>query len=327
MRSRLPLWMAATLALTMAPPLAAAPLPQPLDLFSALQALPDDLAQEQLAASYQETAIRARAFECHALDGVGGHAGEDRGNCGYWHLLTPQQQTRLRVMRRFLDVVEADLAAARDEEAMAVAYVQLDRARNRQELGQRSDLDVAELDVHYQTIRRGRYASIAAQRVTRSLLAIALGRPDELSSELVPPSIPHPLPELEDVAVLLQRAATDNPVVVDWRQRAQNEEGAGVLVRQLELDLREAILELWLHYSVLKAELDEAGSGQTFSDLRLEHNRALYELEAKADLGDAMADQTAARLQHIKVEHRMLLLLATLDALTGRVPVMVGEMQ
>ena len=326
MRLRRLFW-AAAIAPALAGPVAAEPLPEPLDLSSALQAAPQDLARQKLAADYQETAIRARAFECRAQDGAGRASANTLVECGYWHLLTPEQQTRLDVIRRFLDVTEADLAAARDEEAMAVAYVELDRARNRQALGQRSDLDVAEADAHYQSIRRGRFASVAAQRLTRERLANALGRPGELASELVPPSIPQGFPDLEEFDVLLQRAERENRVLHQWRQLAMEDPQAQYIVRQLLLDLREAILELLLDYSVHKTELDEADTNQFFSDLRLEENRTLYELEAKADLGEAMADQTAARLRTMQVKHRLLLLMATLDALAGQVPMMAEEGQ
>ena len=291
---------------------------QPLDLARALEAVPESRSDEILSSEYQETAIRARAFECRAQDRAAERERDGLAGCGYWHLLTPGQQTRLQVMRRFFDVVEADVAAARDEEAMAVAYVQLDRARNRQELGQRSELEVAELDARYQRVRRSRYASVAAQRATRSLLANSLGRPDDLPSDVVPPSLSPPFPELDDVDVLLKEAEKGNAVLAQWRRNAVSDPTLQPLADQLETDLREAVLELWLEYSVLRVDLDSASASQLLRDLTLDRSRALYELEAKADLGDAMAQQTAARLGRMKTEYRMMMVLATLDALRGR---------
>ena len=42
--------------------------------------------------------------------------------CGYWHFLSSEQQAQLLVLHRFFDVALADKAAARDNEAMAIAF-------------------------------------------------------------------------------------------------------------------------------------------------------------------------------------------------------------
>jgi hypothetical protein len=302
---------------TVASPAADA-LPQPLKLEDAVGLLPEDLPAEKLAREYAETAVRARAYECRAPDGSAATAAAVTGGCGYWHLLTAGQQTRLQVIRRFLDVMEADLATARDDEAMAVAYVQVDRARNRAELGQYSALEVSELEVDYQRIRAERHLSQAQQRATRALLAIALGRPDELPSELSAPSLaslPETIPEVDE---LTAEALAGNPVVIDWRSRAAEDPALAPLAAQIELDLREAVLELWLSHGILLARRDMAVSREHFRDLSLDYNRTLYELEVKADLGDAMSRQTAARLTRLKTEHQLFLLHATLNALRGR---------
>ena len=47
---------------------AAEPLPDPLTMQAALAQLSPDLATETLSRQYQETAIRARAYECSAKD-------------------------------------------------------------------------------------------------------------------------------------------------------------------------------------------------------------------------------------------------------------------
>lgn len=304
-------------ALWLATPCLAEPLPQPLALDAALELLPGDLPGDIIAAQYQETAIRARAFECRALDRTPARGRPDDRGCGYWHLLTPGQQSQLQLMRRFLDVVEADLRAARDDEAMAVAYVELDRARNREELGQYSALQVGELEVGYQRIRSDRYASQAAQRVTRSLLAMALGRPGELPADVISPELPAFPRTLDEVDALVSDALARNTVLKAWRERADTEASTAVIAQQLERDLREAVLQLWLDYSVLLADRDADASREHFRDLYLERSRTLYEMEVKADLGDSMTEQTAARLAKIQTDHRLVMLLATLNALRG----------
>ena len=296
---------------------AAEPLPDPLTMQAALAQLSPDLATETLSRQYQETAIRARAFECRAQDRVADSESVRSRGCGYWHLLTPAQQTRLEVLRRYLDVMEADLAAALADEAMAVAYVELDRARNREELGQFSAVEVAELEVVYQGIREERYQAQARQRASRARLAIAMGRPGELASEVADPELP-PLPEqISDIERLTAEAMSGNAVLLEWRARVDQEPSAQPLLQQLELHLQEALLDLWLGYPVLRAALDTDEAAGFYRDLYLDRSRTLYELEVKADLGDAMTEQTRARLARMENTHRAQLLIATLNALRG----------
>jgi outer membrane protein TolC len=126
-----------------------------------------------------------------------------------WHLLDVRQQRRLQVMARFFDVLLADLEYARDNEAMSIAYVEWDRARSRNELGQLSDIELLELESTYQRARLRVNASQQKQRITRSLLAVSLNRPDNLPADLVyPPTLePSPLLEVED---LTRQALSNN---------------------------------------------------------------------------------------------------------------------
>ena len=303
-------------AVTASTPHAADGLPQPLTLEAALALLPAELPAEILARQYADTAVRARAFECRARDNPA-VAGLGAG-CGYWHLLTPGQQSRLHLIQRFLDVVEADIASARDEEAMAVAYVEVDRARNREELGQYSPLQTSQLEVDYQVARAARYVSQARQRATRSLLAVALGRPGDLPAEVSPPSVAALPARMDDADGLIAEALAGNPVVLEWRARAAEDPSLAPMAAQVELDLREAVLHLWLSHGVLGARRELAGSREQFRDLSLDYNRTLYELEVRADLGDAMSRQTAARLGRLQTDHELYLLQATLNALRGR---------
>jgi len=294
------------------------PLPQPLELGVALGSLAHALPREQLALDHRLTAVQARAYECHALDRPHGSTPMGGRHCGYWHLLTPRQQTTLQVMRRFLNVLEADLTAARDEEFMAIAYVRVDRGRNREELGQFSSIELKKLELEYQQSRRDRYASQARLRVSRSLLASALGRSGELPADVAPPQWPSLPASLGDVDALLEEASAGNPSLNDWRQQADTGNAPDYLVRQLETDLHEAILQLWLGYGVLLVDRQREVALADHRDLCLERSRTLYDLEATADLGDCMAEQTAAKLAQLRTDHRLYMLLATSNALRGR---------
>lgn len=128
-----------------------------------------------------------------------------------WQYRDSRTRHRIRIMERFFDVLLADLEYARDNEAMAVAFVELDRLRDRHELGQISDLELLEMESDYQSTLRQRAASQARQRATRSRLALALNRPDALPAELAPPELPQLERTLPSYEELVQKALQDNP--------------------------------------------------------------------------------------------------------------------
>ena len=82
-------------------------------------------------------------LDCHRL-AYSHLGGDDRRSRPIDGLLEPLAAQKLEIMERFLDVMLADLSYARYNEAMAVAYIQYDRANVRRELGQFSELRVAE---------------------------------------------------------------------------------------------------------------------------------------------------------------------------------------
>jgi outer membrane protein TolC len=118
---------------------------------------------------------------------------------------------RIAIMQAFFDVLLADLEYARDNEAMAVAYVQADRSRDRNELEQLSDIDLLEQESVYQEYRMRRTRAQARQRSTRALLAQLLDRPDQLPSSLLQPDLSdnnQPLPEYQQ---LIEATLAANP--------------------------------------------------------------------------------------------------------------------
>jgi len=122
-------------------------------------------------------------------------------------------QRRIDILARYLKVLLADLEFIRDNEAMAVEFVGLDRLRDRNELGQVSDIEVREKQVSYEAVRRARVASQARQRATRARLALALNRPTMLSSTLATPALHDLERELPEVEQLHVAALKDNPVL------------------------------------------------------------------------------------------------------------------
>ena len=118
-----------------------------------------------------------------------------------------RQQRRIEIMQRYFDVVLADLQFYQFNESMAVAFVELDKRRDRNELGQVSDIQVLEQEAEYQRIRKLRFQSQNRQRLTRARLAYVLGRPGQLP-EIVsrPENLPQLLRSLPEVELLQAQA-------------------------------------------------------------------------------------------------------------------------
>jgi outer membrane protein TolC len=129
------------------------------------------------------------------------------------HYQSQYEQRRLAIMRAFFDVLLADQENFRDNEALAVAFIALDRLRNRKELGQTSDIEVLEQERHYQAIRHQLLQSESRQRLGRATLANQLNRPGELPSELVTPGFNHVDKPLPDYEQLLRMAQQYNPTL------------------------------------------------------------------------------------------------------------------
>jgi outer membrane protein TolC len=127
------------------------------------------------------------------------------------------QNHRVAIMQAFFAVLLADLEYARDNEAMAVAYVTADRSRDRNELGQLSDPELLQQQADYQQYRMRRSRSQARQRSTRALLAQLLDQPDQLPSSLAVPDLSsndRPLPEYDPLVTATLAA---NPAILALR--------------------------------------------------------------------------------------------------------------
>lgn len=133
--------------------------------------------------------------------------------------LNAQQHQYLNVMKRYFDVVLADLQFYRYNEEMAVAYIQFDKIQTREKLGQFTETDVAEKEVEYQRIRRLRTHSQNQQRVTRSLLAQALNRPNDLPSTVSKPELDVVSRKLPEVEFLQKLVHENNPILGALREK------------------------------------------------------------------------------------------------------------
>jgi len=292
-----------------------------------------------------------------------------------------RNRMRLNIIQRYFNVLLSDIEFAVQNEDMAVAYVTVDRAREENALGKKSDVDLMELENEYQAIRLKRYRAETLQRATRSLLAQALNRPNDLPSDLELPELAdndRPLPEYEE---LVDQALANNlkmkalsveieaaryrmdasrnknyPVLTGELQASyynrefgsRNPFTAGVLLdipiytgdrvnadvaseqadfmryqaeyKAEEFNIRQDILTTWQTIQTLVAQREQAYTQADYRDLYLDRSRTLYEMEAKADIGDAMARQTEARLLSLRTEFELALAWAQLDILLGQAP-------
>jgi len=88
---------------------------------------------------------------------------------------------------------------------------------------------------------------------------------------------------------------------------------------QQELITQQQVLELWLSIETLKIKYDEVVSVMNFTELSLDKNRALYELEVKSDLGFSMVRFSEAERNVAKTKFELALAWAQLDALAGNI--------
>lgn len=171
---------------------------------------PSPIAADQSSADHRLALILDKPLYDFGRSRAAETAGAQAVRSGEYRFLDVRQQRRLAIMRRYFDVLLADMVFLRENEAMAVVFVALDRLRDRHELGQISDIELLEQETRYQEVRRARTEAQNRQRATRALLAQALGRPGNLPSTLATPELPDLLRELPDVDALQTRALEEN---------------------------------------------------------------------------------------------------------------------
>lgn len=277
-----------------------------------------------------------------------------------------RQRHALTIVRRFFDVLLADRAYARDNEDMAIAFVSLKNVRERNQLGQLSDLVVMQAENRYAESLSLRNASALAQRASRARLAEAVGRPGDLSSELVDPHLDYLDREPPRVELLVDAAMARNPRL-RWLRAEQevarasieaanaardqlNVEhgdhsetgrtspsfGVGALcdpvdpavrrsqflwkqksVADAEAEVRQAVLETWQRVSEKRFEIRARQTRLDYRELYLDRSRAMYDLEIRADLGDAMVQLTAAEADFSAARYDLAMAMQRLSVLSG----------
>ncbi len=137
-----------------------------------------------------------------------------------WSYLDARQQRRLAILGNYLDVLLADLQYIRDNESMTMGFLHWDKAKQRSEMGQLSDIEVLELESIFQQRRREWQQSQNLQRASRLKLAISLNRPTQLSNTLADPGLKLDR-ELPEVNQLTEEALNSNPRLQALRQQVE----------------------------------------------------------------------------------------------------------
>jgi len=252
-------------------------------------------------------------MDCHNLAYASVTAPDSQRDAPPDRLVSPQVAQGLEIMRRFFDVLLADQRAAYDTENMAVYYIPLDRARTRMKLKQFSEMNVAELDATYQAVRQQAAASTAAQRLSRELLAIATDTPANLPSDLDTPEIPALLGDQPALQVLVDSALSGNAWLKDALDDSKDAER-----EMLTLELRQHLLEALARLDIFKVAAERSKVDMHWRDESLDRSRTLYEQEVKADLGDAMAQQSKTKLEQQQIAYCQVMAVAELNALQGK---------
>ena len=201
---------------------------------------------------------------------------------------------RLEIMAAYFDVLLADLKFSLYNEAMAVGYVNFDKAKDRREMGQRTDLNVMRRESEYQRLRVRRYESENEQRQTREKLAEVLNRPGQPPGNLAMPQLDVLKRKLTDVEDLHQQAFEKN-----FHLQALRHE-----VRAAENDLQAARSsdgpELKGTVAAYGFETDSGSSDELRAELSLIYN--LYEPQRDASVAAELARLYKARAQLDKAE-------------------------
>lgn len=152
-------------------------------------------------------------------------------------------QRRIEVMRAFFDVILADLEYAFYNETLAMSYIQFDRKRQRRDLGQASDLDVARLEHAYQQVMQKRRRVQNTQRSGRARLANLLNRPGQLPANLETPPMPN-FPALPEVEEAQRQAARNNPRIRALRAALSAARSEAAAARAQKRPVLNALAEL-----------------------------------------------------------------------------------
>ena len=203
-------------------------------------------------------------------------------------------QRRLDIMAAYFDVLLADLKFSLYNEAMAVGYVNYDKAKDRRELGQRTDLEVARREAEYQKLRVLRYQSENQQRETRAKLAEILNRPGQLPANLAIPKLDAVNRNLVDIDELQKQALEKNFHINALRHEVIAAESDLAAARQSDGPKLRGRVEAY------GFESEQGNTDEVRAELSLIYN--LHKPERDGDVATELSRLYAARAQLQKAE-------------------------
>lgn len=175
-----------------------------------------------------------------------------------------QHEQKMAVMSDYFDVILSDLTYATENEAMASAFVTFDRARDRNELGEVSEIDLITIESAYQEQLIKRMRAAAEQRHSRERLALSLNRPGELSSDVLRPVLPGNLNPIPDYKELLAEAEKSNPGLIALKHQLE------ALQKQRRAVRAERNPRLYLHMEAVEYERETASRDPYYAALGLD---------------------------------------------------------
>jgi outer membrane protein TolC len=116
------------------------------------------------------------------------------------------ERRRLAIMEKYFAVLNSDNQFLSENEALAMGFIRYDNAVQDHELGLVPEIEVLRLQTEYEVIRQKRHLASQNQRLTRNILAEAMGYPGQLASELEIPAIDSERGLPGDVEALVIRA-------------------------------------------------------------------------------------------------------------------------
>lgn len=119
---------------------------------------------------------------------------------------------QLKLMRSFFNVILSDLRYRVENEAMAIAYVSMDKAKDQHELNRLSDVDYLKMQADYEAVLVRRNRASYDQRKTRAKLMNLVGQPDNLPDKLTFPELKHYQNRKLDTLEAYQQKAIDQNI-------------------------------------------------------------------------------------------------------------------
>jgi len=263
---------------------------------------------------------------------------------------------RLQIILVYLKVLLADQRYAVENEKMTITYLKYDKARERHDLGEVSDVDLLARESAYREELLSRMRSANRQSEARAELAALFNRPDEFPGELQPLKAKIEDIEISEYQDLLTKVLQKNPELSAQDERVKAAQARLEHSHMSKRPVLDSLVELgnyerrygeggkWRVGVNLVIPIREGGRFKAeiakqqaelqkeqakyklmknallrleYRDQYLDRSRSAYDLEIKTDLGDAAAGMTEAQWSADKVKYDLLLTLGNIDALLG----------